>query len=151
MEWLTGLGLTGLFLGTFLAATIAAFSSDVLYAAILMTGVSPWAVFVVGTLGNWLGGITTFGIGYLGKWEWIERWFKVKRETLEKQQIKVNRWGPPLAIISWVPIVGDLYVLALGFYKVNLPKTAFWMFIGKGGRFLVWTLLFLKWGEAILR
>ena len=35
MEWLEGLGLLGLFIGTFLAATIFPFSSDALYLAIL--------------------------------------------------------------------------------------------------------------------
>ena len=38
MEWLEGLGLIGLFIGTFLAATIFPFSSDALYLESAATG-----------------------------------------------------------------------------------------------------------------
>ena len=41
MSWLESLGLLGLFLGTFLAATIVPFSSDALYVAVLMTTHNP--------------------------------------------------------------------------------------------------------------
>ena len=54
MEWLEGLGLLGLFIGTFLAATIFPFSSDALYLAILAATGNPFGCLLVGTLGNWL-------------------------------------------------------------------------------------------------
>lgn len=150
MGRLAGLGLFGLFLGTFLAATVAPFSSDVLYVGILMTGINPWAVFAVGTLGNWTGGITTYLIGWLGRWEWIEKWFKVKPETLEKQKKSIDKWGPPLALVSWMPIIGDAIVLAMGFYKSEPVRTCIYMLVGKALRFIAWTLLFFKYGEAVL-
>ena len=53
MEWLESLGLLGLFIGTFLAATIFPFSSDVLYMAILAATANPIGCLLVGTLGNW--------------------------------------------------------------------------------------------------
>ncbi|MDD2594323.1 MAG: DedA family protein [Bacteroidales bacterium] len=149
MEWLSGLGLLGLFLGTFLAATVVPFSSDVLFIGILMTDVNPWIVLAVGTLGNWLGGLTSYGVGYLGKWEWIEKWFKVKPETLEKQKSRIDKWGPPLALISWLPFVGDVFAIGLGFYKVSFWKCAGYMLIGKCLRFAFWTILFLQYGEAV--
>ena len=48
-------GLWGLFVGTFLAATVVPFSSDVLYVAMLQMTASPWACLAVATAGNWLG------------------------------------------------------------------------------------------------
>ncbi|HPK29516.1 MAG TPA: YqaA family protein [Bacteroidales bacterium] len=150
MEWLEGLGLLGLFLGTFMAATIVPFSSDVLYIGMLLTGVNPWIVWLVGTLGNWSGGLTSYGVGYIGKWEWIERWFKVKPETLAAQKVKIDRWGPPLALVTWLPFIGDVFAIALGFYKVPFWKCSLYMFIGKGLRFLLWTILFIKYGEAVM-
>ena len=60
LEWLESLGLLGLFLGTFLAATVLPFSSDALYLFILAASDNPLACFVVGTAGNWLGGVTTY-------------------------------------------------------------------------------------------
>ena len=50
MEWLEGLGLFGLFIGTFLAATIFPFSSDALYLAILAATANPVGCLFVGTL-----------------------------------------------------------------------------------------------------
>ena len=108
MEWLEGLGLLGLFIGTFLAATIFPFSSDALYLAILAATANPVGCLAVGTLGNWLGSVFTFWIGWIGKWEWIEKWFKVKPETLQKQKEKVDKYGSWLALTCWVPFVGDV-------------------------------------------
>ena len=79
LDWLSDLGLVGLFLGNFLAATVIPFSSDALYIAILAATKRPLACFLVGTAGNWLGSMVTFGMGWLGRWEWIEKWFKVKQ------------------------------------------------------------------------
>lgn len=149
MEWLEGLGLLGLFIGTFLAATVVPFSSDVLFIGILMTGVNPWVVMIVGTLGNWAGGLTSYFVGYMGKWEWIEKWFKVKKETLEKQKAKIDKWGPPLALVSWFPFVGDVFAIALGFYRVKFWKCSIYMLIGKGLRFAFWVVLYLQYGEAV--
>ena len=60
MEWLEGLGLLGLFIGTFLAATIFPFSSDALYIGILAAVGDPVGCLIVGTLGNWLGSVATY-------------------------------------------------------------------------------------------
>ena len=141
MSSLESLGLLGLFLGTFLAATVVPFSSDALYVAILLATKKPDSCLIIGTLGNWLGGITTYWLGCIGRWEWVEKWFRVKRETLEKHKAKVDRYGVWLALISWVPIVGDVFVIALGFYKAHPGWTMLLMLIGKFLRFLAWSLL----------
>ena len=103
MEWLEGLGLLGLFIGTFLAATIFPFSSDALYLAILAATGNPVDCLLIGTLGNWLGSVATYWIGWIGKWEWIEKWFKVKPETLQKQKARVDKYGMWLALTAWIP------------------------------------------------
>lgn len=143
MLGLESLGLWGLFLGTFLAATVVPFSSDALYIAILALTKDPVSCLVVGTLGNWLGGLTSYGLGYLGKWEWLERYFKVKPETLEKQKRYVDRYGVWLGLFSWVPIVGDVFAVALGFYKASPVWCSVTMLVGKFARFALWTLFFI--------
>lgn len=142
MEWLNELGLLGLFLGTFLAATIFPFSSDALYLGILAVTGDPVGCLIVGTLGNWLGSVSTYWIGWIGKWEWIEKWFKVKRETLQKQKEKVDRYGAILALTCWVPFIGDVIAIALGFYKTSPFWSIVLMLVGKFGRFLVWNLIY---------
>lgn len=143
IAFLQSWGVLGLFLGSFLAATVVPFSSDLLFVGILAAGAQPWACFISATLGSWIGGLTTFWIGWMGRWEWMERWFHVRQETLEKQKGKIGRWGPLLALLTWTPFIGDIFAIALGFYRLNPWKCAFYILIGKASRFLVWMLFFL--------
>lgn len=143
MEALQDLGYIGLFIGSFLAATVVPFSSDALLLGLLFAGYSVVPTVIVATLGNWLGGLTSYYVGYLGRWDWIEKWFRVKRETLEKQKSKIDKYGSMLALMSWLPIVGDLFAIALGFYKQPFVSSAIYMLIGKAIRFIVWSLFFL--------
>ncbi len=137
MSWLTDLGYFGLFIGAFLAATVVPFSSDFLLIGMLALGGSPWIVIAVATAGNFLGGLTSYGIGRLGKWEWIEK-LGVKPETLEKQKSKIDKYGAWIALLSWVPFIGDVFAVALGFYRTKFLPSAIFMFIGKFGRFVAW-------------
>ena len=139
---LESLGLLGLFIGTFLAATILPFSSDALYIAVLAATKDTAGCLLVGTLGNWLGSVVTYWMGWIGKWEWIEKWFKVRRETLEKQKIKIDKYGVWLALLAWVPFIGDVIAIALGFYKTRPAATMVLLLIGKFARFLLWNLIY---------
>ncbi|MCK9628227.1 MAG: DedA family protein [Bacteroidales bacterium] len=150
MELLSQLGLIGLFLGCFLAATVIPFSSDFLMVGVLIAGFNPVLSIIVATAGNWLGGLTSYYIGFIGKWDWIEKWFKVKEETLLKQKHNIDKYGSLLAFLTWLPIIGDVFAVTLGFYKVNFTKSAIFMLIGKGARFAFWALLYHYFGEHVL-
>lgn len=134
------LGLLGLFIGTFLAATVLPFSSDALYIAVLAATKDPAGCLLVGTAGNWLGSVVTYWIGWAAKWEWIERWFRVKRERLEKHKRTIDRYGAWAALMCWVPIVGDVIAIALGFYRCKPLWCMVLMLVGKALRFLLWNL-----------
>ncbi len=147
MDFLQSWGYRGLFAGTFLSATVVPFSSDFLIVAILMAGGNPWLSFLYATAGNWLGGLTSYGIGWMGKWQWIEKWLHVKEEKLKKQQAKIDHYGAWLALLTWTPFIGDVFAIALGFYKVNFTKSAVYMLIGRALRFAFWIGLFLALGD----
>jgi len=134
-------GLWGLFIGTFLSATVVPFSADVLYITMLQMTSNPWACLAVAVAGNWLGNLTTFGLGWIGRWDWIEKLFKVNREKLEKQKVYFDKYGIWLALVSWFPFVGDVFSIALGFYKTNPWLTSLLFLVGRTLRFLVWTIL----------
>ena len=134
-------GLWGLFMGSLLAATVVPFSADVLLVGMLIAGIHPpLPVIAVATLGNWLGGITSYGVGRAGKWEWIEK-LRVSRESLVKQKARVDQYGAPIALLSWLPFVGDVFAVALGFYHVKFVPSAIYMLIGKAARFVCWYLI----------
>ena len=142
MEWLLEYGYIGLFIGAMLAATVIPFSSDVLLLGMLVAGGDIYITVIVATCGNWAGGMISYGMGYMGKWEWIEKWLRIKKETLEKQKVKIDKYGSWLAFWSWLPFVGDIFALGLGFYKVNMINSAIFMFIGKSVRFILWAILY---------
>ena len=131
------LGLFGIFLGCFLSATIVPFASEGLLAGALLLGYDKWVVILVATLGNTAGGMVSFLLGWLCKWEWPDRFFKVKRDKLEKIRLKVVRYGYPAALFAWLPFVGDLIAIAMGLLRLNPWLTALLMFIGKFVRYLV--------------
>ena len=53
----------------------------------------------------------------------------------------MRKYGVWLALFSWVPIVGDLTVLALGFYRVPRGISFLMLLIGKAIRYLFWNLV----------
>ena len=142
MEFLLTWGYLGLFLGSFLAATILPFSSEILVTGMLIAGAPPVYILIAASTGNWLGSLSTYGIGRIGKWGWIEKWFKISREKIEGQQTKIAKYGSLLALFVWLPIIGDVFALGLGFYKINFTKCCIFMLIGKFLRFFIYIALF---------
>ena len=142
MEFFLEYGYVGLFFGAFIAATVVPFSSDVMLVALLVAGGDPYLAVLSATLGNWLGGLTSYWIGYLGRWDWIEKYLKVSRAKLERQQDNITKYGSVLALMTWLPIIGDVMAVALGFYKVSFKRSAIFMLIGKCLRFVAWAVIY---------
>ena len=151
MEYLQELGYIGLFTGCFLAATVIPFSAEFLLIGALLAGCNPITTYIVATVGNSLGSLTSYFMGYLGKWEWIEKWLHVSREKLERQKAKIDKYGPILAFLCWLPFIGDVFAIGLGFYRLNFVKCITFIFLGKAARFGVWTVLFIIYGESITK
>jgi len=141
--------LIGLFVASFLAATIVPFSSEVVLTGVLLAGLNPLAAFFTATAGNWLGGITSYYIGHLGRWNIIEKWFGVKEESLIKQKTKIQKYGSLIAFFTWLPIIGDVFAIGLGFYRIDFIKSAIFMLIGRSIRFACWIFLFSLYGEKV--
>lgn len=142
MEFLQEWGYWGLFLGSFMAATVVPFSADFLIIGLLLAGGDPILCFFAATSGNWLGSLSSYWLGWLGKWKWIEKWFHVTQEKLQKQKEKIDKYGALLALLSWTPFVGDIFSIGLGFYKINFWKCSIYMLIGKAVRFAFWIALY---------
>jgi len=151
MDFLLEWGYLGLFIGSFLASTIIPFSSEFLLIGMLLAGGNPWVCLALSTIGNTLGSYTCYGLGYLGKWEWIEKWLRIKREKLEKQQQVILKWSSLVALLCWLPVVGDVFSVGLGFYKIPFWKMAILMYIGKALRFLFWIGLWFLMPEKLLK
>lgn len=142
-EILAKYGLYGLFAGSFLSSLFIPMGADILFVGMLAAGINPWECLVIATFGSWIGGLIIYYIGYSGNPEKIRRLFRLKPGQLEKQKIKIDKYGALMALIVWIPIIGDVANVALGFYRVKPKITLFLMFIGRLIRFLLWVVLYL--------
>lgn len=130
------LGYWGLFLASFLAATILPFSSEAMLSLMLLGGYDPLHCLTAATTGNFLGGMSGYWLGYIANWKWLNKFFKVKEEQLEKVIGKLNKYGSFLALFSWMPVVGDLLAIGLGLVRANVLITALLMLVGKLLRYM---------------
>ena len=128
-------GLSALFVSSFLAATLLPGGSEVVFGALLLSdSVSVGAALLVATLGNTLGGLSTYLIGRL-----------VPDRQKDAQMIGwLRRWGAPVLLLSWLPLIGDALCLAAGWLRVNGLYATVFIAIGKGVRYWVLAHLLLS-------
>lgn len=141
MDWID-LGYLGMFLSAILAATILPFGSEAVFLGLLYQDFDIWLLVIVAGSGNTIGGMITYYMGRLGKWEWLEKWFGINRKKLESKMYLAQKYGWIFSFFTWLPGIGDPMAAAIGFVRIN-PLVAFvWMAIGKTLRFaaiaLIW-------------
>lgn len=139
-SWAVG----GLFLSSFLAATLLPAQSELALAGLLSHDVAAPALLVgVATLGNTLGSLVNW---LLGRWAHRlgeRRWFPVKRDALRKAEAWYHRYGRWSLLLSWAPIIGDPLTLAAGLLLEPLLPFLLLVGLAKLGRYLViaWLVL----------
>lgn len=132
-------GYLGLFLASFLAATILPLGSEALFSLMIYNGFDVEACIVWASIGNWLGGMSGYWLGRWNKIRIIERWFRIKPESIEAQQRRLARWGSVIAFFCWLPAIGDILAVALGYFRCSHWAVSIWMLFGKAVRYIVWT------------
>ena len=138
MDILISWGYFGLFVATFLAGSILPFSSELVLSGLLAAGSDSFWCLIAATAGNFLGGMTCYYIGHLGKIEWIEKYLKVNEKKLQKALTFLHGKGAFMAFFTFVPLVGDLLAVGLGYMRANVFITSVSMLTGKFLRYLIW-------------
>lgn len=138
-EW----GLPGLFLVAVVAGSVLPAPSEAVLAALIYGGVSPAPAVAVATVGNVLGAITLY---LLGRWvahggggplgRWVQRRTAREGPRLERAQARLATWGAPVLTLAWVPVVGDVFVLAAGLVGVRWAPFVGFVTLGKALRYL---------------
>ena len=145
VEW----GYIVLFIASFLGATIIPFSSELVFSLLIIKGYDFNLSLLVATTGNWLGGLSSYFLGRLGRWSTLEKYFRLKKEKIVKFKTNIDKWGSLLAFFCWLPIVGDPIAVSLGFFRTNYLLVALWMFMGKLIRYIIWAFV-TYWGVSVL-
>ncbi|MBN2766214.1 MAG: DedA family protein [Paludibacteraceae bacterium] len=135
------LGYLGLFIASFLAATVVPFSSEVVFSALVYGGLNAWTCVFVATTGNWLGGMSCYYLGRLGKLQWIEKYLRIKKEKLDNFTEKIHKYGDWFAFFSFLPGVGDIIAVASGYFRCRWWIVAIAMLVGKFIRYVGWLYL----------
>ena len=149
MENLAEWGYVGLFIASFLAATIIPFSSELVLSILIAKNYDLSTSLFVASIGNWIGGLSSYLIGRIGSWNTIEKYLRVKRNNILLWKKRIDSWGGILAFLCWLPVLGDPIAIALGFFRTNVVIVAVFMLIGKFVRYIIWAMI-TYWGFSFL-
>lgn len=127
----TPVTLTTLFASSFLAATLLPGGSEAVFFALLRLNPEQlWLLLAVATLGNTLGGLSSYLIGRL-----------IPQHKPLKGLDMVRRWGSPVLLLSWVPLIGDPLCVAAGWLRLNPLWSLLFIAVGKFARYWVIAVL----------
>ena len=137
IEFLTGYGYTGMLLAAFLAGSFFPFSSEMVMAALMATGLDPIRLAIYGTVGNVLGSAFNYGVGRLGKVEWFEKYLHVKQQDLDRAERFMAGRGAWMGFFAFLPILGSAITVLLGLMRSNIVITFIAITLGKIFRYII--------------
>jgi membrane protein YqaA with SNARE-associated domain len=122
------LGLWGLLVSSFVSSTLLPGNSEVVLAAVLHQAPAlKWPAIAVATVGNTLGGLTSYGVGRL-----------FPKPHVGRAVDWLRRHGPAALLLSWLPVIGDALCVASGWLRQNVATATLFIAIGKFLRY--WAL-----------
>lgn len=126
-----------LFIAAFVSATLWPMASEAVFLTYLQQNSDALLpLFTVATLGNSLGSVLMYELARQAG-RFIEPHLERKRTELERWQNRLNRYGAPLLMLTWVPLVGDLLPLAAGILKTNRLLVIIYLVSGKALRYAI--------------
>ena len=137
ISFLTQYGYWGRLLAAFLAGSFFPFSSEAVIIGLIASGLDPWILMIYGTIGNVLGSIVNYGLGRLGKMEWIEKYLHVKKTDLDKAHRFMAGRGAWMGFFAFLPVLGSAITIALGLMRSNIVITFIAITLGKIFRYII--------------
>jgi membrane protein YqaA with SNARE-associated domain len=126
-------GLVSLFVASFLAATLLPGGSEaVLFAVLKLHPGLHWPALGLATLGNTLGGMTSYLLGRLIP----GRAGDPAHPRMARALARARAHGAPVLLLAWAPVIGDALCVAAGWLRLSAAWSAFWMGLGKFLRYL---------------
>ncbi len=135
IDFFASWGYGGMFLSALLAGSIIPFSSELVFAMMISGGKAPLLVLIAASLGNFLGSMSCYWVGMLGKREWIHRWLGVSEEKLDKAARFLQGRGAWMGFFTFLPYIGEATAVTLGIMRARQSIVALSMLIGKVVRY----------------
>ena len=139
-HFLIDYGYWGMFLSAFLAGSVLPFSSEAVMLGLLAAGVDPVPLLIYGSIGNVMGGMVNYGLGRLGKLEWLKKYFHLKQSSIDRAYRFMGGHGAWMGFFAFLPILGSAITVVLGLTRANFPLSVFSITLGKVMRYslLIW-------------
>ncbi|MEA3294589.1 MAG: YqaA family protein [Euryarchaeota archaeon] len=125
-----------LFFTSFLASTIIPLGSEGMVVYMIIKGYNILLVVVIASIGNYLGACTTYMIGYIGRQKALEKYLKINQVDFARAEKLFTKYGSPVLLFTWLPIIGDVFAAIGGILKFNFLLFSIYVFTGKFIRYL---------------
>lgn len=123
-------------IAAFLAGSFFPFSSEAVMLGMMAAGLDPWPLIVYGTIGNEAGSIFNYGVGRMGKTQWMERYLHISQRDLDRAQRFMAGHGAWMGFFAFLPVLGSAITILLGLMKANIPISLISSTTGKLLRYL---------------
>lgn len=137
LDLLVDYGPIGMLIASFIAGSVFPFSSEAVMLAMLAAGVGPWELVITASIGNVAGSMFNYGVGRLGRLDWIEKYLHVKKESLDRAQRFMGGHGAWMGFFAFLPILGSAISILLGLMRANIIITLISITLGKVMRYLI--------------
>ncbi len=124
----------GLLAWSFLAATVLPLSSELALVGLVRTQHALVTPVLIATIGNYGGACTTYWLGRRVGQALDQRAPPTQRQ---RQALSLfRRFGQPVLLLSWLPILGDALVAIAGTTRIPFGTFSLYVLLGKAARYL---------------
>ena len=131
-----------LFFSAFISSTLFPGGSEAVLAYLASESNHPlYLLVIIATLGNTLGAMTSWGIGWLISTRYSAK--KLTKASQQKAVARLQKYGSPILLLSWLPIVGDPLCVAAGWLRLHWLLSLVFIAVGKLLRYIVIIYIFV--------
>ena len=149
IDILIDFGYWGMLAAAFLAGSFFPFSSEAVMTALVAVGLDPVQLTIYATIGNVAGGLFNYGVGRMGRLDWIEKYLHVSKESLDKATKFMGGHGGWMGFFAFVPILGSAITICLGLMRANIIISVISITLGKFIRYAILAYI-LMCGQTML-
>ena len=125
-----------LFFSAFISSTLFPGGSEAVLAYLVSESKhSLFLLVVLATVGNTLGAMTSWGIGRLISIRYSAD--KLSKASQQKAVARIQKYGSPVLLMSWLPVIGDPLCVAAGWLRIHWLPSLLFIMLGKLLRYIV--------------
>jgi len=109
-----------LFFSALISSTLFPGGSEALLLYRLHEGGNPLNLLWVATVGNVLGSLVTYGMGWFGNQALHQCWLRMDEQKIIRASAWFEKYGKFSLLFAWLPIVGDPLCLVAGILRSSL-------------------------------